>query len=157
MSAIHATELARTIRPGERRDNGIALFHTSDVLPDSLDNADEPVPHATSGRRRLHLLVGPESLPQIHARVTRTTASVGRRIRGSGTVSTRTSPAPYMTVACIVKMSRPLTIRLVSYEIFRLDGLSGARTISTPSITLERAPRTSRQPSLHRPSGSRCR
>ncbi|RDJ93523.1 hypothetical protein B4Q13_21350, partial [Lacticaseibacillus rhamnosus] len=39
------------------------------------------------------------SLPQMQARVTRTIASVDSEIRGSGTVSMRTSPAPYITVA----------------------------------------------------------
>src|SRR6266851_4832073 len=40
----------------------------------------------------------------MQARVTRTTASVGSLIAGSGTFSIRTSPAPYMTVA---RMSVP--------------------------------------------------
>src|SRR3954454_22096730 len=39
----------------------------------------------------------------MHERVTRTSASVGSRIRGSGTSSTRTSPAAYMTVARIAR------------------------------------------------------
>src|SRR5918995_3622766 len=47
-------------------------------------------------------LYGQRSLPQIHARVTRTTASVGSEIVASGTSSMRTSPAPNMTVARIV-------------------------------------------------------
>src|SRR5215212_1009827 len=46
-------------------------------------------------------LYGQRSLPQIHARVTRTSASVGSTMRASGTVSTRTSCAPYITVARI--------------------------------------------------------
>ena len=46
-------------------------------------------------------LYGQRSLPQIAARVTRTTASVGWTISGSGTFSTRTSPAACMTVARI--------------------------------------------------------
>src|SRR5688500_11980145 len=37
----------------------------------------------------------------MQARVTRTTASVGSTMLASGTVSTRTSPAPYFTVARI--------------------------------------------------------
>jgi len=44
-------------------------------------------------------LYGQRSLPQMHARVTRTRASVGRMILASGTVSTRTSCTPYITVA----------------------------------------------------------
>jgi hypothetical protein len=39
------------------------------------------------------------SLPQMQARTTRTIASVGATIDGSGTFSTRTSPAPYIMVA----------------------------------------------------------
>jgi hypothetical protein len=44
---------------------------------------------------------GHRSLPQMHARVTRRIASVGSIRRGSGTSSTRTSPASYMKVARI--------------------------------------------------------
>ena len=44
-------------------------------------------------------LYGQRSLPQIAARVTRTSASVGSIRWASGTFSTRTSPAPYMSVA----------------------------------------------------------
>src|SRR5215211_2447332 len=46
-------------------------------------------------------LYGQRSLPQIAARVTVTSASVGSMRRASGTVSTRTSPAPYITAARI--------------------------------------------------------
>src|SRR5512132_113883 len=42
---------------------------------------------------------GHRSLPQMQARVTRMTASVGSTIAASGTSSTRTSPAAYMMVA----------------------------------------------------------
>ena len=44
-------------------------------------------------------LYGQRSLPQIAARVTRTSASVGSISRASGTSSMRTSPAPYISVA----------------------------------------------------------
>ena len=44
---------------------------------------------------------GCRSLPHTHARTTRTIASVGLTMMGSGTVSTRTSPAPYMNAARI--------------------------------------------------------
>src|SRR6188472_3355622 len=46
-------------------------------------------------------LYGQRSLPQIHARVTRTRASVDSTSRASGTVSTRTSCVPYISVARI--------------------------------------------------------
>src|SRR4051812_36355309 len=46
-------------------------------------------------------LYGQRSLPQMAARVTVTRTSVASVKRASGTVSTRTSPAPYMTVARI--------------------------------------------------------
>src|SRR3954447_14817209 len=42
---------------------------------------------------------GCRSDPHTHACVTRTSASVGSEIVGSGTSSTRTSPAPYINVA----------------------------------------------------------
>src|SRR3954466_12449753 len=48
----------------------------------------------------------------MQARVTRTRASVGSRRRASGTFSTRTSPAPYMTVARIVP-SLPISVGCV--------------------------------------------
>src|SRR5207245_2488685 len=44
---------------------------------------------------------GQRSLPQMQARVTATSASVGSIRRASGTFSMRTSPAPYRTVARI--------------------------------------------------------
>src|SRR5438128_10730025 len=46
-------------------------------------------------------LYGQRSLPQMQARVTATSASVGSIRRASGTFSMRTSPAPYRTVARI--------------------------------------------------------
>ena len=46
-------------------------------------------------------LYGQRSLPQMQARVTTRSASVGSWRLASGTFSTRTSPAPYMTVARI--------------------------------------------------------
>jgi hypothetical protein len=46
-------------------------------------------------------LYGQRSLPQIAARVTRTSASEGSINWASGTFSTRTSPAPYINVARI--------------------------------------------------------
>src|SRR5437588_2536705 len=45
------------------------------------------------------VLYGQRSLPQMQAWVTLTRASVGSTRWASGTFSTRTSPAPYMTVA----------------------------------------------------------
>ena len=47
-------------------------------------------------------LYGQRSLPQIEARVIVTRASVGSIKRASGTLSTRTSPAPNITVARIL-------------------------------------------------------
>src|SRR5205085_8380597 len=47
-------------------------------------------------------LYGQRSLPQMQARLTVTTASVGSMRRASGTFSMRTFPAPNMTVARIV-------------------------------------------------------
>jgi hypothetical protein len=51
-------------------------------------------------------LYGQRSLPQMQARVTRTSASVGSMSRASGTVSIRTSPAPNMMVARMVLQLR---------------------------------------------------
>jgi hypothetical protein len=44
----------------------------------------------------------------MHARVTRKIASVGSTIAASGTSSTRTSPAAYMTVALMVLREAPI-------------------------------------------------
>src|SRR3954471_9473666 len=52
-------------------------------------------------------LYGHRSLPQIHARVTRTRASVASTILASGTVSTRTSCTPYITVARMSHLQFP--------------------------------------------------
>src|SRR6266571_5063509 len=46
---------------------------------------------------------GQRSLPQMQARVTRTMASVGASMDGSGTFSIRTSPASYISVARILR------------------------------------------------------
>jgi hypothetical protein len=54
-------------------------------------------------------LYGHRSLPQIQARVTRTSASVRATILASGTFSIRTSPAPYMTVARMPKLKQRAT------------------------------------------------
>jgi hypothetical protein len=51
---------------------------------------------------------GHRSLPQMQARVTRTTASVGSTIAASGTSSMRTSPAAYMTVALMASREPPV-------------------------------------------------
>jgi hypothetical protein len=51
---------------------------------------------------------GHRSLPQMQARVTRTIASVGCSMAASGTSSTRTSPAAYMTVALMQTSQAPI-------------------------------------------------
>src|SRR5712691_1823878 len=52
------------------------------------------------------VLYGQRSLPQMEARLTAMSASVCSTRRASGTVSTRTSPAPYMTVARMSALDR---------------------------------------------------
>src|SRR4051812_13126275 len=58
----------------------------------------------------------------MHARTTRMIASVDSRIEGSGTFSTRTSPAPYIIVARI--SSLPSLILVVGHFFEPLDGLA---------------------------------
>ena len=92
----------------ERRDDDIARLHRADIGAGVLDDADELVAHRPARVARAPSgLYGHRSLPQMQARVTRTSASVGSTIRGVGNVSTRTSPAPYMTVArmCLLRSS----------------------------------------------------
>src|SRR3954471_17984657 len=72
-------------------------------------------------------LYGQRSLPQTHARTTRRIASVGSRIDGSGTFSTRTSAAPYMTVARI--SSLPFVL-VVGDLLEPLDGLPVERLLN---------------------------
>ena len=84
-----------TARRPDRRLQGM------DIGADSLDDADELVPHRRPVSLGSMVLYGQRSLPQMAARVTWTRASVGSTRRASGTVSMRTSPAPYMTVARI--------------------------------------------------------
>ncbi len=54
------TELARSIGPGERRDDEIALLHCAHVTAGVFDNTDELVTHAPSAGCRFHLLIRPE-------------------------------------------------------------------------------------------------
>jgi hypothetical protein len=58
-------------------------------------------------------LYGHRSLPQMAERVTQTSAPVGSTRRASGTVSTRTSPAPYMRVA---RVAQPSTSGAAEYS-----------------------------------------
>ncbi len=60
------------------------------------------------------LWYGCRSEPQTHALTTRTIASVGCCSAGSGTVSTRTSPAQYMMVA---RMVSPLASGVACFEV----------------------------------------
>ena len=71
-----AAENARAVGPGERRDDEVAGFQRLHLVADVLDDADELVPHAPAGLVG-HRLYGQRSLPQIAARVTATSASVG--------------------------------------------------------------------------------
>ena len=65
------------------------------VGADVLDDAEELVADPVAVRLgAASTPYGHRSLPQMHDRSTRTSASVGSRSIGSGTVSTRTSPAP---------------------------------------------------------------
>ena len=97
-----AAEDAGAVRPEKRRDDEVAGLDRRDVGADRLDDADELVAHPAAGRRSCSIdLYGHRSLPQIAAQVIRTSASADSINRASGTFSTRTSPAPYMTVARI--------------------------------------------------------
>src|SRR5256886_1983132 len=79
-------------------------------------------------------LYGQRSLPQMQARVTRTSASVGSTIVASGTFSTRTSPARYMIVA---RMSRGSPLAAIgsntdSYDLIEISyGSAAAADVSS--------------------------
>src|SRR3954469_21160091 len=72
-------------------------------------------------------LYGQRSLPQMHARTTRIIASVAWTIDGSGTLSTRTSPAPYMMVA---RISHLALVLLVGDLLEPLDHLAVERLLN---------------------------
>jgi hypothetical protein len=101
MQALLAKD-TRAVGPDERSEDEVAVLEGPDIGAHRLDDTDELVPHAAAGFARLHLVVGPQIAAADPARVTITRASVGSTSRASGTVSTRTSPAPYMTVARMV-------------------------------------------------------
>lgn len=95
-------EDAGSVGPRERCRNDIADLDGTDICANGLDNADELVSMRRPVSLRSIFLYGQRSLPQMAARVTTTRASVGSMMRASGTLSIRTSPAPYITVARIV-------------------------------------------------------
>jgi hypothetical protein len=66
---------------------------------------------AIQARPTVVMSVVDRSLPQMHERSTRTTASVDSCSFGSGTSCTRTSPAPYIKVARMRSVS-PLTVEM---------------------------------------------
>ena len=76
-------EVAGAVGVGERRDDDVARLHGADVGADLLDDADELVAHRAGRPSSCSIwLYGHRSLPQMQARVTRTSASVGSTIRG---------------------------------------------------------------------------
>ena len=80
-------EDAGAVGADERRDDEVAGLDGADVGADGLDDADELVSHAAAGRRSCSIdLYGQRSLPQMPARVTRTSASVGSIEAGVGDV-----------------------------------------------------------------------
>ena len=106
----------RTARPRDRPSDA------ADVRADVLDDRRRTRgPCAVRPRLGAIDWYGQRSLPQMQARVTLTRASVGSISRASGTVSTRTSPAPYMTVA---RMSTPSSLscpEVAAYSVSALD------------------------------------
>jgi hypothetical protein len=93
LQALYA-EVAGVVRPDEGRDHQVAALQAGHVRADLLDDAEELVADAAPCSVAGIDPYGHRSLPQTQERTTRTTASVGFWIFGSGTFSTRTSPAP---------------------------------------------------------------
>ena len=91
------TQLPSDHRNGETTRSPALMVATSDPTASTTPMNSCPIrrPASSCGID----LYGHRSLPQIAARVTRTSASVDSISRASGTSSTRTSPAPYITVA----------------------------------------------------------
>ena len=94
-------EDAGAVRPRERRDDEIAALTLRTSEPTSSTTPMNSWPIRRPGSRGSSGLYGQRSCRRCTARVTRTSASVGSMTLASGTVSMRTSPAPYMTVARI--------------------------------------------------------
>lgn len=94
-------EVASAVGVGERHHDELAGFQGSNVGADCLDNADRLVAHQPAGLAGLQGLVRPK--------VAAADAGAGHANEGvvdqaaSGTVSIRTSPAEYMTVACMFR------------------------------------------------------
>ena len=95
-------EHARAVGEGERHDDKITGLDGANVGTNGFDDADRLVSNQTAVLALFHFLIWPQTLPQMQARVTVTTASVGSMMLASGTLSIRTSPAPNMTVARIM-------------------------------------------------------
>jgi hypothetical protein len=83
----------------ERHDDKIADLHGADLVAHGLDDADGLVAHPATSLAVFQCPYGQRSLPQMQARVTRTSASVDSIRRAVGTFSIRTSLAPCMTAA----------------------------------------------------------
>src|SRR3954447_17248979 len=108
------------------------------VIMSTFAVADELVPHRRPASSCGIDLYGHRSLPQIAARVTRTSASVGSISRASGASSTRTSPAPYITVAhmsgCLRSEEEAGQARHRSFSAAATSRVSHDRT-GTPDLT----------------------
>src|SRR6266536_2257683 len=124
------TQVPSDQRNGETTSSPALIVRTSSPTASTTPMNSCPI------RRPVSLgsidLYGQRSLPQIPARVTRTSASVESIRRASGTFSIRTSPAPYITVARIRQPSTrgAAAFRfptLLSLEIFiSLDGAAAS-------------------------------
>ena len=112
-----AAEVAGAVRPHERRHHQVAGLEAGHLGAGVLDHAEELVAHPAAVLRRPGIdPYGHRSLPQMQDRSTRTIASVGSRRTGSGTSSTRTSPAPYIKVARIRKSFRSWSSRDLEHQ-----------------------------------------
>ena len=96
-----AAEDARAVGPEERRATRSPAFTVRTSSPTASTTPTNSWPIRRPPSLGSIALYGQRSLPQMAARVTRTSASVGSTRCASGTVSTRTSCAAYMRVARI--------------------------------------------------------
>jgi hypothetical protein len=97
-------ERAGVIGVGERHDDGVAQLEGGDLAADLFDDADGLMAHPPAFGGVVQVVVGVRSAPQTQAWVTRMITSVSACSSGSGTSTTRTSPAPYIRVAFIEKV-----------------------------------------------------
>jgi catechol 2,3-dioxygenase-like lactoylglutathione lyase family enzyme len=127
-------ENACSVGPQKRRHDEVAAFDRVDFAANVFDHPDEFVAHTPARFGRFHRLVGPQVAPADRRVADTPSASVALIRWASGTVSTRTSPAPYSSIA---RMAQPnLVCSTEGASAPNNAGISGGR-ISPSEVTAD--------------------